>query len=216
MKTYLVIGAGPGMSLATAQKFAAQGFRVVLAARNADRLAELAEQTGGAVETHVLDATDPQAVAALIHAVETQGGIDVLHYNAARIRKGSVTEQPLDSFNADLAVNIGGALAAIHAAAPAMKARGSGTILLTGGGFGLSPHPDYVSLSIGKAGIHAIAAALFDDFRAHGVHVAALVVKGFVNAQGRDAGPVADVFWSIYDQAPADWQPEVVYTPIGN
>ncbi|MDO5632885.1 MAG: SDR family NAD(P)-dependent oxidoreductase [Paracoccus sp. (in: a-proteobacteria)] len=216
MKTYFVIGAGPGMSLATAQKFAAQGFRVVLAARNADHLRELAGQMGGSVEAHVVDATDAQAVAALIRAVEDAGGIDVLHYNAAQIRKGSVTEQPLDSFNADLAVNIGGALAAIHAAAPAMKARGSGTILLTGGGFGLRPHPDYLSLSIGKAGIHTIAKALFEDFRSHGVHVAALVVKGFVNAQGRDAGPVADTFWAIHDQAPADWQPEVVYTPIGN
>jgi hypothetical protein len=41
-----------------------------------------------------------------------------------------------------------------------MTERGSGTILFTGGGFALEPHPEYLSLSIGKAGIRALAHGL--------------------------------------------------------
>jgi hypothetical protein len=43
--------------------------------------------------------------------------------------------------------------------------RGSGSILFTGGGFGLQPHPDYLSLSIGKAGIRALAQGIFEPFQ---------------------------------------------------
>jgi NADP-dependent 3-hydroxy acid dehydrogenase YdfG len=89
----------------------------------------------------------------------------VLHYNAASMRKATLPDQPLDTFVEDLAVNIGGALVAAQAAAPKMSERGSGSILLTGGGFALEPNPEYLSLGIGKAGIRALAHGLFESFR---------------------------------------------------
>ena len=61
------------------------------------------------------------------------------------------------NFVVSTTVNIGGALVAAQAVAPKMSERGLGTILLTGGGFALQPLPDYLSLSIGKAGIRALA-----------------------------------------------------------
>ena len=75
------------------------------------------------------------------------------------MRKATLADQPRDTFQEypHLAVNIGGAMVAAQAAAPKMMARGSGSILFTGGGFALQPHPDYLSLSIGKAGIRALA-----------------------------------------------------------
>ena len=61
-KTFLCLGAGPGMGLATAMKFATEGFRVVLGARNEGRLAGLASEitskTGRPVETARVDAGD--------------------------------------------------------------------------------------------------------------------------------------------------------------
>ncbi|MDO5704908.1 MAG: SDR family oxidoreductase [Paracoccus sp. (in: a-proteobacteria)] len=219
MKTYLIIGAGPGMGLATAAKFAKEGHRVVLSARNRDRLEELAEQLrrdGATVEIRTVDAADAKAVADLVRDAEREfGGIDVLHYNAGVIRADNVQDQPLDSFNSDLAINIGGALAAVQSASPSMRERGEGTILLTGGGFALAPSPDYLSISIGKAGIRALAQGLFEDFRQHGVHVATVTVAGFVNAGTKDAAAVADAFWALYRQPQADWSFETVYEPAG-
>ena len=217
MKTFLSIGAGPGMGLATAERFAREGFRIVLSARNDERTKALADDLrakGHTVETRTVDAGDAESVAALVADVERSvGGIDVLHYNAAAMRQARLAEQPRDTFNDDLAVNIGGALAAVQAVAEGMAGRGAGTILLTGGGFALQPHPDYLSLSIGKAGIRALAQGLFDSFQEAGIHVATVTVAGFVSPGSKDAEAVAERFWQLHGEPKGAWTLETVYTP---
>lgn len=217
MKTFLSIGSGPGMGLATAERFAREGFRVILSARSTttiQSLADLIKAKGYTVEIRTVDASDPASVAALVSQVETEsGGIDVLHYNAASMRKATLAEQPAETFNTDLAVNIGGAQAAAKAAAPAMLARDSGSILLTGGGFALQPSPDYLSLSIGKAGIRALAHGLFETFKAKGVHVATVTVAAFVDPGSKDAEAVADMFWQLHSQPRDSWTAEATYSP---
>ena len=216
MKTFLSIGSGPGMGLATAERFAKEGFQVVLSARNASKTQELADQLKGKGYTaHVrsVDTSDPDSVAALVASVEQEfGAIDVLHFNAASMRKATIAEQPRDTFNGDLAVNIGGAQVAMQAAAPKMAQRGGGTILLTGGGFALQPSPDYLSLSIGKAGIRALAQGLFESFKAQSIHVATVTVAAFVNPGSKDASAVAEHFWRLHSQPKGAWSPEVTYT----
>src|ERR1700741_3821725 len=102
MKTFLSIGAGPGMGLATAERFAREGFQVVLAARSVARTQELAERLmakGYRASARKVDSADPNSVAELVADVERQhGAIDVLHYNAASARKETLSEQPRDSF----------------------------------------------------------------------------------------------------------------------
>lgn len=215
MKTFLSIGSGPGMGLATAERFAKEGFQIVLSARNAAKTQELADQLtakGYKIEVRTVDSGDPVSVTSLVSDVEKQfGAIDVLHYNAASMRKATLAEQPLDTFNGDLAVNIGGALAAAHAVTSNMSKRGSGTILLTGGGFALEPSPDYLSLSIGKAGIRAMAYGLFESFKEKGIHVATVTVAAFVSPGSKDAEAVAEHFWQLHAQAKGAWTVEVKY-----
>lgn len=215
MSIFLSIGSGPGMGLATAERFAREGFQIVLSARNADRAQALAQQLrdkGHKVDVKTLDAGDPDAIAALIAEVEDQyGPIDVLHYNAASMRQASLSEQPRPTFNSDLAVNVGGALAAAQAVAEPMSRRGAGTILLTGGGFALSPHPDYLSLSIGKAGIRALAQGLFESFKEKGIHVATVTVATLVSAGSKEAEAVGEQFWQLHSQPKEAWSAEVQY-----
>ena len=94
MKTFLSIGTGPGMGLATAERFAGEGFRVILSARNETKTKELAgqlEAKGHKVGVRKVDAAEPSSVAALVSQVESEfAGIDVLHFNAASLRKGHV------------------------------------------------------------------------------------------------------------------------------
>src|SRR5258708_3683939 len=169
MKTFLSIGAGPGMVFATAERFAKEGFQVVLAARSVAKTQELAERlirNGYRASAREVDSGDPERVAELVADIQQQhGAIDVLHYNAASMRKSTLFEQPRDSFNGDLAVNIGGALVAAQAVAQTMEKQNSGAILLTGGGFALAPSADYLSVSIGKAGLRALPHGLFHPFR---------------------------------------------------
>jgi NADP-dependent 3-hydroxy acid dehydrogenase YdfG len=217
MKTFLSIGSGPGNGLAAAERFAKEGFRIVLSARKLDKTEKLAEQLrakGYEVSVQTVDANDPSSVANLVASVEKDfGAIDVLHYNAASMRKATLAEQPRDTLNEDLAVNIGGALVAAQAAAPKMFERKSGTILLTGGGFALQPFPDYLSLSIGKAGIRALAQGLFESFKEKDVHVATVTVAGFVDPGSKETSAVAEHFWQLYSQPKGSWTVEATYTP---
>ena len=130
------------------------------------------------------------------------------------MRNQTLADQPRESFNTDLAVNIGGAMAAAQAVGQKMLERGSGSILLTGGGFALQPHPDYLSLSTGKAGVRALAQGIFEPFREKGVHVATVTVAGFVTT-AEDAANVAEAFWTLHSQILDAWEVETVYTPKG-
>jgi len=214
MKTFLSIGSGPGMGMATAERFAKEGFQIVLSARDAAKTQKLADELkskGYKAEARTVDAGDPSSVAALIANVEKLGSIDVLHYNAAAIRKATLEEQPRDTFVSDLAVNIGGALVASQAVVPLMSARGSGTVLLTGGGLALEPSPEYLSLSIGKAGIRTLALSLFESLKEKGIHVATVTVAALVSPGSKDATAVAEHFWQLHSQPEGSWTPEVKY-----
>ncbi len=217
MKIFLSIGSGPGMGFATAERFAKEGFQIILSARSVEKTQSLAAQLqakGYKAEARSVDTSNPSSVIALVSEVEAQfGAIDVLHYNAASMRKATLAEQPAETFNTDLAVNIGGAQAAAQAAAAKMFERGSGSILFTGGGFALQPSPDYLSLSIGKAGIRALAHGLFESFEAKGVHVATVTVAAFVDAGSREADEVADMFWQLHSQPKGTWTVDSTYAP---
>ena len=117
MKTFLSIGAGPGMGLATAERFAREGFQVILSARNEAKTEGLAEQLrakGHRAEVRTVDAGEPSSVAALVSEVESAfGGIDVLHFNAASMRKATLADQPRERRRVEL-VELG----LVHAPAP--------------------------------------------------------------------------------------------------
>jgi NAD(P)-dependent dehydrogenase (short-subunit alcohol dehydrogenase family) len=178
------------------------------------RVADQLKAKGHKVEVRTVDASDPSSIASLIAGVEKQfGSIDVLHYNAASMRKATLEEQPRDTFVSDLAVNIGGALVAAQAVLPKVSERGSGSILLTGGGYALQPNPEYLSLSIGKAGIRAMAHGLFEYLKKKGIHVATVTVATLVSPGSKDADAVAEHFWQLHSQPSGSWTPEMQYPP---
>lgn len=215
MKNFLSIGAGPGIGYATAERFAKEGFRILLAARNKDKTSKLVERlTSQGFDAHAysVDASVESDVADLIAHVEAQhGAVDVMHYNAANLRNATLAAQPLETLVSDLAVNIGGALAAAKTVLPCMADRKQGTILLTGGGFALAPHPDFLSLSIGKAGIRALAQGLFEPSKAQGVHVASVTVATLVQPDSKEATGIAEAFWALHSQKPESWSVEATY-----
>ena len=215
MKTFLSIGSGAGIGFATAARFAREGFRIVLSSRSpakAQDLADRLERTGYPVGVRTVDCADPGSITALIAEVERQfGHIDVLHYNAASMRKATLAEQPRDTFTGDLAVNIGGALIAAQAVAEQMSRRRSGTILLTGGGYSLAPNPQFLSLSIGKAGIRALALGAFETLKQKDIHIGTVTVQVAIKPDSVDAEAVAELFWQLHSQPVAQWTAEVTY-----
>jgi short-subunit dehydrogenase len=216
MKTFLSIGSGPGIGRATAERFASEGFRTVLTGRSSAKLDGVASKLtskGYTVETAALDASRPEAIRALIADLsEKHGAIDVVHYNAASLRQATIEEQPADTFVTDLAVNIGGAMAAIQAVEGPMAMRREGTILLTGGGLAFAPSPSFISLSIGKAGLRALALGLFESLKAKGIHIGIVNVAAAVAAESPTSVNIADEFWKLYESPKDQWVAEVTYS----
>lgn len=125
----LVTGASSGIGRAVAELFAAQGAKVALAARSADRLAELEAQLPGSLAVPT-DMLDEAAVARTIRATQDHyGRLDVLVNNAGRGMHLPVLEAGLDDYRQLLELNVVSVLGAMQQAAPVMQAGGGGSIV---------------------------------------------------------------------------------------
>lgn len=215
MKTFLSIGSGPGIGIATAERFAQEGFRLVLTSRDLTKLRERAEQLkskGFIVETKIADAGNLESLAAVIDETQAEfGSIDVLHFNSASMRAATIETQPAETFVSDLAINIGAPLVAVQAASRDMLERGEGTILITGGALAMNPHPSYLSLSIGKAGIRSLTEGLFESFKQGGVHIGSVMVATAVPPDSAESRGVAQAFWELYAEPRSEWTAEITY-----
>lgn len=220
MKTFLSIGSGPGIGLATATRFAREGYTVILTSRNNAYLQEqvLALQNQGyQAEGRFADAADISSITTLIHDVESaMEGIDVLHFNSAALHDGVLDEQSVDGLLTDLTINIGAGFAAVKAVIPAMTTRGHGTILLTGGGLAITPSHDYLSLGIGKAGLRNMTCGLYEYCKSRNIHIATVTIGTLVAAGSQEAREIADEFWLLHCQRPLDWSSEVPYPPVSD
>ena len=125
--TSLIVGAGSGLSASLARKLAARGSAVHLAARNTEKLAELAAETKAT--THACDATDPQAVDALFAAV---GEPDFVVYNASGRSCGDFVDLDRDAVRKAIEVSAYAGFLVAHSAARIMVPKGSGAIFFTG------------------------------------------------------------------------------------
>ena len=127
----LLVGAGPGLGLAVARRFAAGGYRVTLLARSADRLAELArnlDDTGAEINTVEADASRPEDLRASIAEVyRDQGAPGVVIYNAVLGAPDRLLSSTVAHLQEAYAVDVIGAIVVAQEAAPAMKAAGFGS-----------------------------------------------------------------------------------------
>src|SRR5260370_3492543 len=136
---FLGIGAGPGIGLSTARRFATEGFRVVLAARKVERLGALADDLrrgpSAGVEIASVDCSDSLQVGELVDRYAPD--LEVIHYNAAVLRAQTLHEQSLAPIAEDIEVDIASALVAVRQAGAAMGSRRGGLRLLPRGCFGV-------------------------------------------------------------------------------
>lgn len=211
-KLFCSIGTGPGIGMQTALRFAKEGYHPLLAARNENRLdsmaREICECTGMDAMTAVLDAADNKQISALM---DTYGAdIQVLHYDAAVLRPQYIEDATAESLAGDMQVNLTGVLVAVRAVLPYMRQHGGGSILLTGG-FALFPSSEFLTLSIGKAGVRCLCQALFSDLAKENVHIASITVKKIVQAGEGDPERIAGIFWKLHQQPRRAWTWEEIY-----
>jgi NADP-dependent 3-hydroxy acid dehydrogenase YdfG len=200
IKSIMIIGAGPGIGQAVANRFGREGWSVVLTGRKAERLDALATQLseqGTAAHAVPADATDPHGLrAAIAEADRLTGGLTAIHFNAAVVRQQDLFSMHDEDIESDLSINVAAGLHAIRAAVAQFGDRG-GTILVTGGGLGITPHKSYASLGVGKAALRNIVQALAEPLADKGIRIAIATVATLVSPGSVEAKSVADTFWSL-------------------
>lgn len=205
----ILVGAGPGMGLALARRFAAGGFGVSLLARRKDALARFVaavKTRRGYATAYVADATDgPGLVETIRKAEADHGPCDVLIYNPAARILSPIADVDPDDLVDTFRVNVANGLAAVRAVLPGMKARKQGTILFTGGGLAVRPLPNFGALAIGKAGQRSLVQTLSLELQGTGVYVGTVLIAGYVQSgTAFDPDRIADEFWRLHAERPAE------------
>jgi len=174
-RVLLITGASSGIGAATARLAAADGWRVVLAARSRERLEALAEELGGS--QHALpvrcDVTDWDEQQRMVDsACEAFGGIDATFANAGfGGPRGFLNDTP-EHWRAMVLTNVYGAALSIRATIPALRTS-RGHLLLTSSVAGRRVLPGSL-YSCTKHAVTAMAEAARQDLHGTGIRVSVI------------------------------------------
>jgi len=181
-KTVMVSGVGPGLGGKCAALALRDGANVVITARNFDRLSATAEgldPTGERVVAHVADIGDQSQVeAAVAAAVDRFGGLDsVINVAALDTLHGTFDQLDDDAWIKNLQTNVLGTVHVVRAVAPALEARGGGSIVLIGSQaslkpVGLVPQSAYASA---KSALLSAARDMAEELGPRGIRVNTVV-----------------------------------------
>ncbi len=171
--TVFVTGASSGFGAAVARRFAAEGTRVIAAARRADRVRELAGELGPQVLPLTLDVTDRAAVAAVVDALPPEfAAIDLLVNNAGlALGLNPAQDADLDDWDQMIDTNCKGLVHCTRAILPGMVARGRGHVINLGSVAGSYPYPGGNVYGGTKAFVHEFSLNLRSDLHGTGVRV---------------------------------------------
>src|SRR6185437_4852505 len=190
----LIAGASEGLGAAFADALAARGVNLLLLARRADKLEDVAERVrsryGIEVRSEACDLASPD-LAARLEALTTDIAVGLAVYNAAHAPIGALVARPVDDLLRVVDVNVRGPLIVARTLAPGMVARGRGGIVLMSSLAGLQGAPRLAAYAASKAFNVVLAESLWSEFRPSGVDVAVAVAgairtPGYVRA--RDTG----------------------------
>ena len=179
-RSALIVGTGPGLSASLARLFAKNGLAVAVAARQTDKLAALAKETGAAV--HKCNAADPADVAALFEAVESKAGApDIVVYNASGRVRGPLVDLPPEEVRKGIEVSAFGAFLVSQQAAKRMLPKSHGAIFLTGATAGVKGFALSASFAMGKFALRGMAQSMARELGPKGIHVTHVVVDGAID-----------------------------------
>lgn len=182
-RTAFVTGASRGIGQACAYALAEAGARVILAARNVEKLERAAEEvraSGAEAFVVELDLGSVESVLAAFHKAQKEfGTVDILVNNAAITRDGLAVRMKKDDWDAVINTNLYGSFQAIQQVLPSMMRGRWGRIVNITSVVGLSGNPGQANYVASKAGLIGLTKSLAQEMAARNITVNA-VAPGFI------------------------------------
>lgn len=224
----LVTGVGPGTGAAIARRLAGAGYAVAMLARNAERLALLAEELPES-RSYPCDLSEPAALAQSLAAVRRDmGDPEVLIHNAVGATFGTFRDISPESLRRNFEINTVALLQLAQALTPAMVAAGRGTVVVTGNTSAWRGKASFAGFAPTKAAQRILTEAMARDLGPRGVHVAYVTIDAVIDLEwtrkqfaGRpdeffiQPAAIADEILHLIRQDRSAWSFNVELRPFG-
>ena len=234
------VGVRWGVGGAIAQKFAQEGFFVVLTTRqaaNASALEQAIKEQGGAGMIVELDLVSHASISQAFATIrEAAGDPDVVVYNAGYLEgrdlppeKELLEHIPVEMFDTAQHIASRGPFLVAKEVLPAMRERGEGTFLISNNASSLRGRKRMTgqTLYYPRVMMRTLAQVLTEEYSEHGVHVANVVIDGLIDSPGTRALPraqqhpevvmnpvkIAEAFYYLHTQDKSCWTHELQLTP---
>ncbi len=236
----LPVGVRWGVGGAIAQKFAQEGFIVVLTTRNAANAAPLEkaiQEQGSDASIVELDLVSEASISNAFATIREQvGAPHVLVYNAGYLEgrdlppeKELLEHIPVDMFETAQHIASRGPFLVAKEVLPAMRERGEGSFLISNNSSSLRGRKRMTgqSLYYPRVMMRTLAQVLTEEYSEHGVHVANVIIDGLIDSPGIRALPraqqhpevvmnpvkIAEAFYYLHTQDKSCWTHELQLTP---
>ena len=233
----LLVGAGDAIGAAVARRFAAGGYSVCVARRDAEKSRSVVQDivaSGGTARAVGTDVRNEEAVQVLFAQVEAElGAIEVCLFNAGANVKSPLIETSANLFLKAWELACYSGFLTGREAARYMVPRGRGTILFTGATASVRGGSGFAAFAAAKFGLRAVAQSMARELAPKNVHVAHLIIDGAIDSEAihrrlsaatgamPDLAPdsliqtnsVAEAYWALHNQSRDGWTHELDIRP---
>jgi NAD(P)-dependent dehydrogenase (short-subunit alcohol dehydrogenase family) len=227
------VGASQGLGAAIARRFAAGGYPVVVAGRNADKLATVVGEltaSGATAEGVIGDASNAADVARFLEAAQALAPLAVAVHNAGGNRPAPFLKVSEALFEQHWREHALGGFHLGQAALPALLANGGGSLIFTGASGSLRGKANFAPFAAAKAALRALAQSIAREYGPQGVHVGHVVIDGGIEGERlltlrpqlqAERGPdgmlkidaIAEAYWTLHHQHRSAWTLELDLRP---
>jgi len=233
------VGAEQGIGAAVCRRFAAEGHRVVVVGRTAERVhaaVTTISAHGGEAEAIVADATKEEDVLRLFDSTfpsaTSRSATDVVVFNAGGNKPIDFRETTALEFEQFWRAACFSGFLVGREAARRLAPLGRGTVIFTGASASLRGKPNYAHFAAAKSGLRMVAQSMAREFGPLGIHVAHVVIDGGVHGERLlsrlpqlvdkrgpdgllDTDAIARTYYEIHRQHRSAWSHEVDLRPYG-
>lgn len=182
-KLAIVTGVGPGTGASIVRRLIADGFRVAMLARNAERLDALASELAD-VHAFPVDVSDSAQLEQTLDLIQQQlGHTDVLVHNAVGATFGNFLDIAPQALEHNFQTNVSALLQLARRLAPPMVDKGEGAIIVTGNTSALRGKSHFAGFAPTKAAQRILSESIARELGPKGVHVAYLIIDAVIDVE---------------------------------